>query len=170
MDIAFWPLAFISVVSAILVTTSKNLARGVVFLIFFFLSLAGLYFLLAAQFIALIEVLVYAGAVGVLFAFVVMLSGDLGVRLKQNLNQWPSLILAGIFLAFLLTAIRQIPGAVASLPEGEGLPLADLGKVLLGDYLLPFELLSVVLLVALVAAVVLTAKNQEGRQGPDATR
>lgn len=158
---AFWLLALISVCSAILVTTSRNLARGVVFLIFFFLSLAGLYYLLQAPFIALIEVLVYAGAVGVLFAFVVMLSGDLGLRLRQNLNQWPSLVLAVAFLALCFVAVRRLPAAFTAAPGGASLPLAELGKALLKEYLLPFELLSLVLLVALVAAVVLTARHPE---------
>ncbi|MHB1127377.1 MAG: NADH-quinone oxidoreductase subunit J family protein [Bacillota bacterium] len=169
--VSFWVLAIITVGSALLVATQRNLSRAAVLLVFFFLGTAGLYFLLQAEFLALVQVMVYAGAVAVLFAFVVMLTpGMPGTGLKQTLNRGVGLIVATLFVLMMLLAFGDLPGS-GILPEAtRGPTLAKLGEFLLRDYLLPFELVSVILLVALVGAVVYTYRGKErgaGRRGSD---
>lgn len=170
LNISFWLLAIITVVSALLVSTMKNLSRAVIFLVLFFLGAAGLYFLLQAKFLALLQVMIYAGAVTVLFAFVIMLTPGLpGMDYKQTLNQGAGLIVAVLFVIVMFIAFYQMPGAGHIQWTGDGYDLADVGSTLLGVYLLPFELVSVVLLVALVGAVVYTIRGKErgdGEHGP----
>ncbi|TDA70017.1 MAG: NADH-quinone oxidoreductase subunit J [Clostridia bacterium] len=159
-QISFWVLAVITVLSALMVTTMQNLTRGVIFLVFFFLGIGGLYFLMQAEFLALVQVVVYAGAVAVLFAFVIMLTPRVAEReIKQSLNLGAGFILAALFLALVLSLLLGQPWPELAAPGAGTITLGQLGQALLGEYLLPFELVSVVLLVALVGAVVIAGRN-----------
>lgn len=162
LQISYWVLALMTLVSALMVTTLRNLTRATIFLVFFFLGAAGLYFLLQAEFLALVQAMVYAGAIAVLFAFVIMLTpGMPGTAVKQTLNRLAGLILTGLFVVLMLVAFSRMPG-IEALPKGPGISLAEFGQALLTGYLLPFELVSVVLLVALVGAVVYTRGIERG--------
>ncbi|MDN5346635.1 MAG: NADH-quinone oxidoreductase subunit [Clostridia bacterium] len=167
-NLSFWLLAIITVGSALMVVTLKNLSRAVIFLVIFFLGVGGFYFLMQAKFLALIQVVIYAGAVAVIFAFVIMLTPGLpGTKIRQSLNQGVALIITGLFLGSMsLLIYKQLAGAGKAAGIEKSLSLKDLGQVLFTDYLLPFELVSFVLLVALVGAVLLTARERgEGNGG-----
>jgi len=164
-DLAFGILAVVTLGSAWLVATLKNLSRAAVFMVIFFLGLAGFYFLLQAEFLAMVEVMVYAGAVAILFAFVIMLSPKLPEEEGINpVYRVLGVILGAAFVVVMGLAFSWLPLSAA--PAGNGVPLADLGKELLSTYLLPFELVSVLLLVALVSAVVYTKSGHEGGRRP----
>ncbi len=174
----FFILALIAVLAAVGVIVQRSVVRSALFLLVNFTSLAGLYLLLNAQFVAVVQVIVYAGAVVVLFLFVVMLLGieraedaaeaaaegsgaGLVVRRLQR-AQW----VAGALLGVLLLA--GIAWAVVSARPGAGPPLVrtdnvrQLGEALMTGLAVPFELVAVVLLVAIIGTVVLAKKKLEG--------
>ena len=155
-QVAFWILALITIFSALMVATLNNLSRAVVFLVFFFLGASGIYFLLQAEFLALMQVMIYAGAISVLFGFIIMLKPQLpGAWVKQSLNQGVGALLGGVFLIFLLLSLSSVKDFNNEILTSS-ITLKDIGQLLLGRYLLPFELVSVLLLVALIAAILYT--------------
>ncbi len=163
----FIVLAMGTVVTAILVVVQRNPVASAIYLIITFFCLAGIYLLLNAPFIAVIQVLVYAGAIMVLFLFVIML---------LNLEKEKKLItrhrlqkVLGVFLGIILLAqIGMIfnsvllEGSKGNFPPEQVAALGNtevVARLLFTDYLLPFEITSVLLLVAIIGAIVL-AKRQ----------
>jgi len=157
----FWLFAIIAVGGAIATITRKNAVTAVMFLVGSFMGLSALYVLLYAHFIAVIQVLVYAGAIMVLFVFVVMILN------KEEEEPWAlrgvvGKIIAGLALAYYLIRLitvlaevpRQNPEMVAPLSPSYGTTRA-MAELLFGDYLFPFEAVSLVLLIAVVGALVL---------------
>jgi NADH-quinone oxidoreductase subunit J len=167
MELAFFfVLAIVTVVAAIGVVVSRNAAHSALFLLVNFCTLAGLYILLNAQFIAVAQIIVYAGAIVVLFLFVVML---LGAERREGPDTRPYQRYVAIVLALvLLVEVGYIlTGGFLTGPQGaytqeliarEG-NVQVVGRLLFTDFLLPFELASVLLLVAIVGAVVLAKKK-----------
>ena len=163
-DFLFYIFAALTLVCAVLVVAnpfSRNPVTSAMFLVLTIVSMAGLFVLLRAFFIAAVQVLVYAGAVMVLFLFVIMLL-DLKEEQRRKINKfgWATgLISVGAILAIFLRAIFEshAPGSVTPLAL-EGSTHA-LGKMLFNDYLLPFEILSVLLLVAMVGVILLSKKD-----------
>jgi len=160
----FGVLAVLAVGAGVGVIAQRDPFKSALFLLLNFCSLAGLYLLLNAQFVAIVQIIIYAGAVVVLFLFMMMLIGVERAREIPNLRpyQW----LLAVFLGLLLLA-----GVVwALIPAGGGTvpPLSpsdnvrDIGAALLTDYAVPFELTSLVLLVAIIGSVVLAKKKLEG--------
>ncbi len=160
-------LSVITTITAIMVIAQRNPVASAIYLIVTFFSLAGIYLLLGAQFVAIIQVLVYAGAIMVLFLFVIML---LNLEKEKKLVARHRLLrVLGVFLGIIL--LGQIGMIFASvLPKGPKgtFPIekvATLGnteviaRLLFTDYLLPFEITSVLLLVAIVGAIVLAKKQ-----------
>lgn len=157
----FLALAAVGVVSALLVISSRNPVHSALYLVVTFFSVAAVYVLLRAEFIAVVQVLVYAGGIMVLFLFVILL-----VDVYREAER-PRLGPGHVLFASVLTAAAVVPVAVYALstsPEagGDVAVLADQGGnletvalALFRHYLLPFEVVSVLLLVALVGAVVL---------------
>jgi len=164
--ILFFALAFLAVLGAVGVVFNKKPVYSVLFLLLNFATLAVLYILLQAQFIAIVQVIVYAGAIVVLFLFVIMLIGG---ELGPDALQWGkrSLALGVALLAGLLLAAGLIYGVLVGAPAGQAgaVPgsgsVQAIGELLFTDYLLPFELASVLLLVAMIGAVVLARKPEE---------
>lgn len=165
--VLFFVLALVAVAAGIGVIAQRSAARSALFLLVNFCSLAGLYVLLNAQFVAMVQVIVYAGAVVVLFLFVVMLLG--AERAEETPDplrfQW---VAAGLLGVLLLVAIVWALVATDLLPADSGVPtdfvpqgMHELGAALLTTYAIPFELVSVVLLVAIIGAVVLAKKRLE---------
>ncbi len=164
--VLFIILAIIAIVAAVGVVVSRSAAHSALFLLVNFCALAGLYILLNAQFIAVAQVIVYAGAIVVLFLFVVML---LGAEWREGREPRPyqryvALVLA---LVLLIEVGYILAGDFLTGPQGpytqeliarEG-HVQVIGRLLFTDFLLPFELASVVLLVAIVGAVVLAKKK-----------
>lgn len=171
--ILFFVLAAVAVAAAIGMLRSPNAVHAALFLVINFTAVAILYLLLNAPFIAMAQITVYAGAIMVLFLFVIMMLGAERLPLTERLPwQRPvalilSLILVAAFLFVALAsgAISGNPGQAAAPPpvaRDFGGPL-QIGSVLFSRYLFPFEVTSVLLLVAMIGAVVLTREERHER-------
>jgi NADH-quinone oxidoreductase subunit J len=162
--VLFAGLALVASVSGLLVIVQRHALYSALFLIITMGSLAGLYILLDAHFVWAVQVLVYAGAIMVLFLFVIML-----LNLPREEVRWSprdlrrilsAVALSVVLLAELLLVVgrRLSLAPPASLPEGFG-TTQTVGRLLFTDFLFPFELTSVILLVAIVGAMVLAKKH-----------
>jgi NADH-quinone oxidoreductase subunit J len=175
----FYLFGGIAGLSAILLVLSRNIVRMAVCLLFTLAGVAGLYFLLSAEFLAAVQLVVYAGGTLILIIFGVMLTSKSPFsRFEASAVEIVLAIsLAGILFIALVLAVSSHPfpsaAQVAALPESEeGYPVARLGQALLGDYLLPFEIASVLLLVVMIGAAYLAkARRREtrGANGPAET-
>jgi NADH-quinone oxidoreductase subunit J len=164
-EIFFYYHAAVIVVLAAVIITRSNPVHSIVLMLILFFHVAGLYLFLDAEFMAAIQVLVYAGAILVLFLFVVLL-----LNLKQELMseiyvvRWPlGLAAMAVLLVLLFTGIKAfVPGPHGSFTIqkiAEETHTAAIGKVLFTDFIFPFEVASVILLVAIVGAIVLAKKQ-----------
>ncbi len=163
-DILFYLFAFLTLVFGFLVVAnpfSRNPVTSAMFLVLTIASLAGLFVLLHAFFLAAVQVLVYAGAVMVLFLFVIMLL-DLKTEEREKarkLSLVAGLVSVGAILVIFGQSLRaEAPLEAAAAPALSGGTLA-LGRALFTQYLLPFEIVSVLLLVAMVGVVLLSKKD-----------
>lgn len=165
--IAFNILAVIVTVAALGVIVSRNPVHSVLFLILAFFTSAGLLVLIGAEFLAMLLVVVYVGAVAVLFLFVVMMLDVDFVELKQGtLEYWPIALFAGAILFGEIALVSfgrgvETPGRFDPSPGAETNAEA-IGAVLYTDYLLLFQLAGIVLLIAMIGAIVLTLKHKPG--------
>ena len=162
--IAFIVLALVAIASALGMLFSKNAIYAAIYLIMNFITVAIFFLILGGAFIAVAQVAVYAGAIMVLFLFVIMLLG--AEKLGQSATlawQRPLALLLGIVLvveAFYILFFRAVPAVPSQvLPEGFGGPFS-IGVELFQNYLLPFEVTSVLLLVAMIGAIVLTRDSK----------
>ena len=164
-DFVFYTLAAILLFAAVRVITTRNPVHAALHLVLAFFTAAGIWLLLQAEFLAIALVLVYVGAVMVLFLFVVMML-DINIdKLREGF--WDYLPMAGIIGLLMAVEMAMVLGgkyftagkAIAKPADYSN--TAELGRVLYTDYLLPFELASVVLLVAIVAAIVLTLRDRK---------
>jgi NADH-quinone oxidoreductase subunit J len=162
-DALFYIFAFLTLVFGFLVIAnpfSRNPVTSAMFLVLTIVSLAGLFVLLHAFFLAAVQVLVYAGAVMVLFLFVVMLL-DLKVEERRKIKTLGivgGLVSVGAILAIFLSNLLHTPLGASESPALEGGTIR-LGKLLFTEYLLPFEIVSMLLLVAMVGVVLLSKKD-----------
>jgi NADH-quinone oxidoreductase subunit J len=162
-DALFYTFAFLTLVFGFLVIAnpfSRNPVTSAMFLVLTIVSLAGLFVLLHAYFLAAVQVLVYAGAVMVLFLFVIMML-DLKAEERRKIKTFGivgGLISVGSILAIFLSSLLNAPLGATELPGLEG-DTVSLGKLLFTQYLLPFEIVSVLLLVAIVGVVLLSRKD-----------
>lgn len=166
IQILFWLLSVLAVVSALMVLISKNPVHSVLWLIVVFFAISGHYILLNAQFLAIVNLIVYAGAIMVLFLFVIMLM-NLGKESDPQKNIWIKLagaISGGSLLIVLVSLIKQaseINDKEALMGNGNIGLIETLGKVLFTDFVVPFEISSVLFLSAMVGAVVIGKKEQK---------
>jgi len=166
--ILFLVLAFVAIATALGMLLSRNAVYSVLFLVLNFATVAVFYLLLSAPFIAMSQISVYAGAIMVLFLFVIMLLGTEQLKPLRGLPwQRPLASLLALVLVvesiYLLVFRGQPQGQI---PPGDvtfGRPQA-VGEFLFSSYLLPFEVTSIVLLVAMVAAIVLSKKEKGERE------
>lgn len=164
-DFIFYTLAAILLFAGIRVITTRNPVYAALHLVLAFFTAAGIWLLLEAEFLAIALVLVYVGAVMVLFLFVVMMLDINLEKLREGF--WDYLPMAGtigllmaVEMVMILSGKYFSSATVASKPADYS-NAAELGRVLYTDYLLPFELASVVLLVAIIAAIVLTLRDRQ---------
>lgn len=154
----FYFLSFVAVFSALLVVFSRNPVYSVLYLIITLFAIAGHYVLMNAQFLAAVHVIVYAGAIMVLFLYVIMLL-DLNETLepqKSNIFKVAATISAGLLMIVMLGVLRGADTHVGDTAHPPEIGFVNnLGKVLFNEYLLPFEITSVLLLAAMVGAVML---------------
>lgn len=169
MELVFFSItALISIGAAVAMVLSHNAVHSALWLVLNFFGVAVLYLLLNAPFLAMVQITVYAGAIMVLFLFVIMLLGS--EKGQEEVNGLPrqtpvalvlSLVLLGI-AGYALFGGAALPAPVTTGPE-IGSP-TEVARSLFTDYLLPFEITSVLLLVALIGAVVLTLKSRQGER------
>jgi len=169
---AFYLFAGILVVSALMVITARNPVHSVLFLILAFFNSAGLFVLLGAEFVGMLMVIVYVGAVAVLFLFVVMMLDISFADLRKGAMQY---VPVGLLIAFVLMmeliavyvtwvyapdVVKNL--AVPVLPASEVDNTTSIGLVLYTDYFLAFQLAGLVLFVAMIGAIVLTHRTRSG--------
>lgn len=156
----FWLCALLAVAGAGFTVSAKNPIRGAMGLLLMILAVAGLFLALHAQFLAAIQLIVYAGAIVVLFLFVIMLLGPDATPPHDHRGRAPRTVGAALFagagLAASLLVVRAAPaapkGLLQSAPQGFG-SVEQFGAVLFSDALVPFELSSALLMVAIIGAV-----------------
>src|SRR3982750_3373859 len=161
-EILFWFLSALALFSALMVLVSKNPVHSVLWLIVVFFSISGHYILLNAQFLAIVNLIVYAGAIMVLFLFVIMLM-NLNAETEPQKNKWLKLagvVAGGCLLLVMVAALKQaeVKGKIAELGTGDIGLIKNLGKALFTDYVVPFEISSILFLSAMVGAVVIGKK------------
>src|SRR2546430_1356519 len=171
--IGFWFLALVSVVSALMVVMNRNPVRCALFLIVNFSCLAIFYLMLHAEVLAALQILVYAGAIMVLFLFVIMLLNLGGEQVQHDplVAQRPLGVLFGAgllgFLIYSLSGGAPLPAASAPAETQTGLladPVYQLGQLLFTKYVYPFEVTSLLLLVGIIGTILL-AKRRVGTVG-----
>lgn len=161
--IIFSILAAITIATALLAVFSKNPINSAIFLVICFASVAGHYLLLNAQFLAIAHLIVYLGAIMILFVFSIMLM-NLGEVEHQKISKKKAFYALTVFalIIFVLLAIFINPGSIREhIPtEQDYQSIKVLGKILLNEYMVPFEFVSVLLLVAMIGAVLLSKKEK----------
>ena len=172
--IFFYTFSFIAIVSAVMVTVSKNTVHSVFFLIFDFISISCLFIMIGAEFLGMIMLIVYVGAVAVLFLFVVMM-----LNVSQQKNQWfistesskhiPVGLIISVIIFFELIIViggwKYKPNIVSAMSLNFDNDISNthsIGYVLYTDYIHIFQLSGMILLVAMVGAIVLTFKQRSG--------
>jgi NADH-quinone oxidoreductase subunit J len=171
--IFFWMFAIIMVAAAVMVVWAKNPVHAVLFLILAFFNAAGLFVLLGAEFLAMILVVVYVGAVAVLFLFVVMMLDVDFAELRAGFIRYAPLgalvgIIVGLELVMVVLSNVIRPGALTTAtapipPAGSGITNTEaIGRVLYTKYAYFFEGAGLILLVAMIGAIVLTLRHKEG--------
>lgn len=156
-EILFWILAFLSVFSAVMMVSSKSPVYSVLWLILTFFTISGHYILLNAQFLAIVNIIVYAGAIMVLFLFVIMLM-NLSKDTEPQKSKWMKMagaVAGGCLLLVLIAALRDVDAGNAQVGSGDIGLIQNLGQVLFTEYVVPFEISSVLFLSAMVGAVVI---------------
>ena len=154
----FYFLSFVAVFSALLVVFSKNPVYSVLYLIITFFAIGGHYLLLSAEFLFVVHIIVYAGAIMVLFLYVIMLlnlNTDTEPH-KSNILKFAAAICAGLLLVVLVGSVKGTELLTQQQTNAEDIgTVKNLGKVLFTDFLLPFEIASVLLLTAMIGVVML---------------
>jgi NADH:ubiquinone oxidoreductase subunit 6 (subunit J) len=176
VQVLFYLMSFIALGSAVFVATTENLVRSVFMFFITLFALAGLYVLALADFVAITQIVIYVGGILVLILFAFMLSGKetLNVMQKQSsrfisLSKLPALILAGLFFIVLLNVIFNVNAdsldwvtqsiVLHNIIRPDTLMTENIGINLMTRYLLPFEAISILLMIALVGAAHLSRKE-----------
>lgn len=157
----FYFLAFLAILSALMVVISKNPVHSVLYLIICFFAIAGHFVLMNAQFLAAVHIIVYAGAIMVLFLYVIMML-NLNADVEPHKNKWikvAATISGGVLMVVMVGALRQSTTTVAAGTDTNVGLIKNLGVILFRDFALPFEVSSILLLVAMVGAIMLGKKE-----------
>ncbi len=175
--LAFYLFATLTIVSALLVIFARNPVHSVLWLIVAFFNAAGLFLLLGAEFIAMLLVIVYVGAVAVLFLFIVMmLDVDFAALRSGFTKNLPfGLLLALVLLAEMVIAVSAwkagpVTRGVAPVAENVQPNIVALGELMYTRFLMPFELAGLILLVAMIGAIVLTHRSRGDSRGQNISR
>ena len=164
-SVFFYLFATICCLSGLMVVSSRNPVHSVLFLILAFFNAAGLFILLNAEFLAMLLVVVYVGAVAVLFLFVVMMLDINYSELREGFQKYRSLglFIGAVLLVELLATFFEYSGNIKSLPSpGDVHNTKALGKVIYTDYIYLFQLAGLILLVAMIGAIALTLRKRMG--------
>lgn len=161
-QLAFALFSLVVIVAAWRVVTTENVMRAALALVIVLGAMAPLFIMLAAEFVAAVQVLVYVGAVVILFLFAVMLTRSPMTKSEAFDNQlrWPGFAIAAALFLVLWLAIRNAVGDEKLKPTSV-IRTSDVGKVLISDHVIAFEAVSVLLLAALIGAIVLARRDPE---------
>ncbi|MFH1560885.1 MAG: NADH-quinone oxidoreductase subunit J [Chloroflexota bacterium] len=181
LDIAFWVMTGVGVASALAVVLQNDMFRAALSLILSFLVVAGLFVLLNAEFLAVVQVLIYVGAISILIIFAIMLTRNVHEGNPSNRFQIPALVLATMMLAAIVFVVVStewhdwdqlglpvLPGDSGEVSSGIEQGIKDvfanttpvIARLLLRDFVLPFEVVSVVLLAAVIGALALVRERE----------
>jgi NADH-quinone oxidoreductase subunit J len=170
----FYLFATVTIASAVMVISSRNPVHSVLFLILCFVNAAGLFVLMGAEYLAMLLIVVYVGAVAVLFLFVVMMLDVDFVKLREGVLQYlpVGLLIGVIFLAELIMVFGTWvikPGVLKSAPMVllKTTNAAEIGKVLYTEHVYYFQMSGLILLVAMIGAIVLTLRHKKGVKRQD---
>ena len=159
---SFYFLSFLAILCGFKVVFSKNPIHSVLYLVVTFFAIAGHYLLLNAQFLAAVHIIVYAGAIMVLFLFVIMLL-NLNEETEPHKNIWvkaAAVVSGGLLMLVLLSSLKGAEKIRSAIPMNADIGLVkNIGKVLFGKFMLPFEVSSILFLGAMVGAVMLGKKE-----------
>jgi len=163
-QVLFWFLSALAVGGAIMVVSSKSPVHSILFLIITFFAISGHYILLNAQFLAIVNIIVYAGAIMVLFLFVVMLmnlNAESEPPQKNKYILYGGTIAGASLLLVLVAALKQatLSKQFIEINSGSTGLIENLGKLLFTDYVFPFEISSVLFLSAMIGAVVISKRE-----------
>ncbi len=159
---AFWVLSFVILTSAILLVSLKNVFHCALFMVLCLFSVAGIFILLDAEFLAAAQVLIYVGAVSILMIFAIMLTNNLTNRVIKQTNE-NGLVSLFVCLSFAVGAIMLISKTHSWNYRANELGHDNsliLGKYLMTEFMLPFEVISVLLLAAMIGAIALARKER----------
>lgn len=169
---AFYFLSFLAVLSALMVVFSKNPIYSVLYLVITFFCVGGHYLLLSAEFLFAVHIIVYAGAIMVLFLYVIMLL-NLNQETEPQKNpvyKLAAIISAGLLMLVMVAALRGAESAQLVFGANAEVGLVkNLGRMLFNEFILPFEIVSVLLLAAMVGAVMLGKTHMKSGQKTKAT-
>lgn len=156
LEIAFWILALVAVMAALAVVSLRNIFRAALCLILCFLSIAGIFVTLSADFLAAVQVLINVGAIAILIILAIMLTREVERGSLSNKLQLPVLASAVLFLGVAVFAVIRTPWQVVNLPPVEP-TTAELANKLFGEggFILPVEISAVLLLATIIGAIVL---------------
>ena len=162
-SVAFWAIAAVAVVASLAVITLRNIFHAALFLVVSFLAMAGLFVTLSADFVAVVQVLIYAGAISILLIFALLLTRDFQQGNSSNRLQAPGIFLGVLVfvtmtMVFLRTSWAPTIAPLSSVPL-LGPTTAPLAEALFNKYVLPFEIASVLLLAAIIGALVLAKEE-----------
>ncbi len=165
-EVIFYFIAALTVLGAMGVVLARNVVHSALFLILALLAVAGVFILLSAEFLAIVQVLIYGGAVTILILFVMMLTRVRDTPSAAGGLDGPqrpfAALAAGAFLAIsVLAAVATDWEALGATEENNPVPFEELGEMLFRNWAAPFEVASLVLLVALIGAIIL-ARSEEG--------
>lgn len=160
-DVFFFVFAAVTVLGGLGVVTSRNVAYAAFSLIFTLLSVAALYVLLATEFLALVQVLIYAGGVAILLLFALMLTRARDAPQVLDSSQKPLAVVAGAALLALLISMVALTTWPRAAEEPATIAFKAIGDELFRTWVVPFEVASVVLLVALIGGIVLARSEEE---------
>ncbi len=169
-EILFWFLSLLAVGAAVGVVISKSPVYSVLWLIVVFFSISGHYILLNAQFLAIVNIIVYAGAIMVLFLFVIMLMNlNADAEPPKNIYLKAAGVIAGMCLMIVfVAALARVSDIKVPVAKGTDIGLIkNLGRALFNTYVIPFEISSVLFLSAMVGAVVIGKKDEFVATSPD---
>ena len=174
-DITFYAFAFVVLTAGLLVVLSRNPVHSVLWLILAFLSTAGLFVMLGAEFVAMLLIIVYVGAVAVLFLFVVMMLDVDFAELKAEMARYvPLAALIGLVLLMQLGLLfgpwqfsEQAAGMRAAAAAGDTANTRLLGELIYDEYVLQFQMAGLILLVAMIGAIVLTLRHRDSVKRQD---
>ncbi|PLR76165.1 NADH-quinone oxidoreductase subunit J [Bacillus sp. V3-13] len=166
--VAFMCLAIVAVIGGVLLLNLSKVVHMVIALVFTFISIAGIYILLSAEFLAVVQILIYSGAVTIIMLFGIMLTRHNDTS-EAKAGKWRKLLLLAAVLGFAFAVYvgiynLELPAAESALHENN---TEQIGIALYSKFMIPFELVSVILLVALVGAIVLARKDDVKEEGKE---